>query len=191
MKQVGTVVTGTQLASANAKCTISGSIVGTTLNMYSECPSVNYSSNSVAQTDGLTMSGTFLDSQSTAGTFSATKTQTTLAPDTQIQIAPQVSVQGKTAKFQLQKFTKVSLSKLNSAKLRSLLKAKAPKLTFQYELSIKGAEKRKLVSKRNAVTAKNLKPGNYTSDYKLTAFKDGKKAFSTKASPITSFTVAP
>lgn len=182
--QNGATVTGTQVA-GGATCTISGTVEGNTINMHNNCPSISYSSDSTATTDGKVMSGTFLDSQGTSGTFSATKSslEPVLTPGTSIAEAPLVLVQNRSATFTLQKFSKISLSKL-------LARAKrAPKLTLQYELTISGKEKKKITSKRNVITAKNLKPGNYNASYKAVALKDGQKAFSSKASPKVSFTI--
>ena len=186
IQQQGTVITGTQIAGVNQTCFLTGTITGNAISFHTECPTISYSSDASGFTDGTNMTGTFLDSQGTSGTFEAQKISVpVLTPDTKLTESPVVQVKAQTATFILKKFTQISLSKLRSISIR----AKAQKLTLDYELTIAGAEKRKITSKKNVLTAKNLKPGNYSSSYKITAYKDNKKAYSTKASPTARFSI--
>ena len=184
LKQTGSVVTGSQITN-NQACQISGSIENTLLTFQTDCPTLSYSWEAVAYTDGLIMSGGFVDSQGTSGTFNAQKSSPVLTPGTQLSDPPRIEIRGDTVVFTLNKFLKVSMTKSN----RQVSVAKSPSLTLMYEVKIRGTEVRQLTSKKNILALKNLKPGSYTSTYRVIAFKNGKRAFATNSSPAASFTL--
>lgn len=166
---------------------ITGTISGTTLTFHSDYPTIGYSSDATATTDGETMSGTFTDSQGTSGTFTATKFKFNLTPGIIIENPPVVAIENKTATVTLQKFSGASLTSFRKQVLAA--KKGGKKYTIQYDVTLTGPQKKKLTSKRNEVTFKNLKPGNYSVFYKVVALKDGKKAFASQKSPAAVFTI--
>ena len=192
--QQGNNIYGTQLAGNNATCSFNGVATGNQIQFHSECPTINYSSDSVATVaaDSNSMSGTFIDSQATTGTFTATKQSVpTLDPSTTITQAPVIKTQKQNVTFILKKFLKVSATRSSSGAVLRKVLAKSPALAVRYTITIKGAERRKLVSAKNKVTAKNLKPGTYTATYRVSAVRKNteKKVYTTNTSPVAGFTV--
>lgn len=70
--------------------------------------------------------------------------------------------------------------------------ARAPRQSVEYQISIKGDRRdvaRRITSKRNVVTIRNLPPGNYSTSYRVT-LKEGKEVVArTRPSPSSMFTV--
>lgn len=187
--QSGTTITGSTPPSQNGICSYSGTLIGSQLTLSASCPSVNYSSNSTATVNAENnfIQGTFSDSQGTTGTFTQSKQQNTLVPGKELTEAPLAVVQDKNVTITVLKFNNAGTK---STAQKSLFQISAAKgLKVKYEVSIKGAEKRKLTSKKNIITVKNLKPGNYTVSYKAVAFNGDQKSFSSKPSPSAGFTI--
>ncbi len=184
LKQNGAKVIGSSIAGVNAPGVINGMIEGDQFTFHSEYPSINYSSDAEATTDGVMMSGTFLDSQGTSGTFVAEKFIVPLTPNLTISDPPIVQVKGNDVKLVLQKFS--SVGELSAQLTGGAAKVKT---TIQYEVAIRGAEIRKLVTKKNIITAQNLVSGKYSVSYRASAIRNGKRLFSSRTSPKASFTV--
>jgi len=114
--------------------------------------------------------------------------------DTKIEAPPGVTVQGDDATITMQKFRKVSLKSSNARQL-TLLARGAAKTSLRYVVTITNSnvanDIRKLRSKRNVLTAKNLPSGDFTVKYKINVFRAGKKAFSTNSSPSSAFSISP
>jgi hypothetical protein len=185
--QNGTDLLGAQIDGTGANCILEGTVIGNQISFHSDCPTINYSSDATGTTDGKTMSGSFLDSQSTSGTFTAQKFEVPLTRGTVIETPPVVTVHGKSATVFMQKFRSVNVAKPRrlGSSYASVLKA-----TVQYELTIKGsADRRKIISKRNSITARNLKPGAYVTSYRVLAIRNGKKLFASARSPLGTFTI--
>lgn len=117
-----------------------------------------------------------------AGGLDVLEAESTVLTPTTMLTAPPVLL-SKTANsitIQLIEFSDVALAS-NSVSRRSisarelrLAAAKAKqKLTFRYEVRVKsetGKTIRNITAKKNIVTVKNLKPGNYTTDYRATIY---------------------
>lgn len=142
-----------------------------------------------------------------------TPVSTELTPGTTLTTAPSTTVNNRSVRLILRQFTTVvSESAILDflAPLRARAKAKA--MTIRYDVKITAAKKkdsRRLLSKRNELTVKNLKPGNYSVNYSAVAYqkkskkqiekaldrgKTGftakfKKVFSTNFSPSAGFTI--
>lgn len=144
-----------------------------------------------------------------APTATSTPTSSVLNPNTQIADAPIVTVAKKNATITLLNFSSAQSAQ---ALLRFLERAAQAKLLVRYDVRINAAVKKdsqKLLSKKNQLTVKNLKPGNYNVNYSAAAFakktktqidkakangKTGftdihKKVFQTNFSPSAGFTI--
>lgn len=185
--QSGSAVTGGTPPDQNGGCSYSGNVTGDQISLFASCPNVNYTSSSTATLNATfdSMAGTFSDSQGTTGTFEASKQKNNLVKGIAINEPPLVVISGKNVNVSLLKFDGVQAKVTKAAEV---LAAKgAPKIN--YEVTLKGAEKRKLTTKKTEVTLKNLKSGNYTLTYKVIAIKDDKVVQSSKKSPTASFVV--
>lgn len=195
--QNGTKVTGTIEPSSptSGSGNFVGTIVGNSLSLQSTYPLINYSSSSSALTDGFSMSGTFLDSQGTSGTFSATKLSGPLSPGTRLDLPPVVQVNARTASVVMKRFTEVvSQAQMNSIARKedrnSSIRAGTSAMKIQYTVTVKsGKTSIQKNSTRNLVTFKNLPPGKYTASYKVSALRGKKVVFTTKKSPAASFSI--
>jgi hypothetical protein len=176
--QSSSVVIGSTPPSTNGICTYSGTVSGDQITLSASCPAVNYSSTSAATLNAAnnSMQGTFSDSQGTTGTFSLSKQKNVLTPGKQLTESALGTVQSKTATITLLKF--------DSAQPKG---GKTPKVN--YEVTVKGAEKRTVTSKKNIITLKNLKSGNYTVTYKVLAVINDEKVYASKRSPAASFVI--
>ncbi len=153
---------------------------------------VNQSSTEIA--------GTWIDSTAAQGTFTAQRAiPTDFGPKTPLTEAPHITIAGDDITVTMEKFTKALPKGANNGKasIRGALPhasaAKSPKITISYEVTIKGTTRQQtrktIISKRNQVTVRNLKPGNYTSSYKVKAIQNGAAIYSSKSSPKATFTV--
>lgn len=184
--QRGTQVTGSAIAGTSPGV-ITGSINGSRLTFHSEYPSINYSSDATAITDGRTMSGTFLDSQGTSGTFSAQNLTPVLTPNFKIPDPPVVEIKGTNATLTLQPFSGVA----PSAGKELFFEKASKKTTIQYSITLKkGSQREQRITKRNTETFRNLSPGTYRATYKAFAVRGTKKIFSSQVSPPAVFTIA-
>lgn len=116
---------------------------------------------------------------------------TVVNSDTQL-TAPGVTICGRAAGFTLPAFTPGSLVAPLKLQAELLLNAKAAKKSLKYELEILSLERneiRKQTSKRNILSAKNLKPGNYSAKYRVAVETGGKTEFETAFSPDVKFSV--
>lgn len=99
---------------------------------------------------------------------------------------PVATVQDRTVTIVLAKF---SIPKKQRLELEGTKKAKG---TIQYEVSLFNAAKKLLktqISKRNVLTFKNLKPGNYTVSYVANLVMNKQVVGKTRKSPAVRFTV--
>ena len=125
-----------------------------------------------------------------------------LTPDTTIDEAPEVQIiEGKRrAKVIMKRFARPSLSVggLSSSALRaentSQAKKNIRKLNFTYKIKLTGSgsaagDIRRLITKRNEVTFKNLRPGTYSTNYKVILNKGTRKVGQTNLSPSARFVV--
>lgn len=183
--QIGNLIYGSALANGSPGV-ITGSIQDNVITFHSDFPIIAYSSDSTAVIFGNTMVGSFLDSQSTAGSFTAEKIVIALTPTTQIKDPPVVQISGNDILLTLQKFTKVSMGSS-----RAMLNVPRASLSIRYDISITGAEQIKKNSKKNVIALSDLKPGNYSVTYKASGIKNGKVVFSTKKSPAAFFSISP
>ncbi len=183
---------------------VSGSISGNSFNFTSVYTTTTYTAVSVGTVDGETMSGTWT-APGQSGTWSATRKPATLTPSTKIKEAPTVEVVVNDITITLKKFSKVQEKKPKKnnrkARLAALFVrnlaavrrfAAKSKLTFKYEVSLRRegvAKLRKINSKKNIVAVKDLEDGSYTTTYRVIAFKDEQKIFTTNVSPPTSFVI--
>jgi len=109
---------------------------------------------------------------------------------------PDVDVNGKKVIIVLEKFSGGSLNSQTfafSALLKSAAKARK-KLSVQYKVTVQVAGKPKrdilqLITKRNQLTIRGLRPGSYTVKYRAQAVRDGDVVFSTRPSTATAFEV--
>lgn len=185
--QNGSAVTGSGIAGNNAPGVITGTVNGSQLTFHSEYPSINYSSDAIATTDGRTMSGTFLDSQGTSGTFTAQNILPTLTPNFTIPDPPIVQIKGRNLTLTLQPF-----AKFQSTVAKTFERKSQGKTTIQYTITIKkGSQRLQRITKRNTETVRNLASGTYRVNYKASAIRGGKTIFSSKVSPTAVFTIKP
>ena len=179
--QNGTTLSGFQYLSRE-ECTISGNIDPQTgvFSVNTTCPIAGDSSSANGTTNGTTMQGQWTDNNQNGGTFEFALVSTTLTPTTKLIQPPIVVVNKKSATFTFKKFKKVTSRELDP---------RAAKFSVQYNLTIRGEEQLKLISHRNTVSLHNLRPGNYTAFYSVTALSNGKPIFSTKPSPTGIFKI--
>lgn len=182
--QSGTKLVGSAVA-GNAPGVITGTIAGNQMTFHSEYPSIKYSSDAVATTDGQTISGTFLDSQGTSGTFTAQKALVPLTPNLPLLNPPVVQIPkgGGGAKFTLQMFSDAEEPAPGSRR------AASSGATIRYEVTLRGPERRKLSSKRNTVTVRDLSAGRYSVSYSASALRKGRSIFKSSKSPNAVFVV--
>ena len=144
-------------------------------------------------------------------TASPTPISQILSPTTVLDLPPDVTVSGKNAAITLREFTEAVQAATISRSVQDLLAATTG-LTIRYDVRIKAPKKkdsRKILSKRNELTAKRLPPGNYSVNYSANAYskkskkqiqkaksqgKTGftaqfKKVYSTGFSPSANFTI--
>lgn len=120
-----------------------------------------------------------------------------LTKDTVLTLPPVTVVTNRSVKIRVQKFLKAVFRKKKSTERRSIsrarltLAAKTPKLSVRYAVNVKRENKSvaDLLSKRNEITFKNLKPGNYTVNYRAQIFSDGKSVSKTNRSPTAQFII--
>ena len=188
--QSGTKVTGSGLANQSPGV-VTGTIVGNQFTFFSNYPKLGYSSSATAITDGRTMSGTFLDSQGTRGTFTLTNLDPVLTPKLVLANPPVVQLKNKTATFTCAKFSGIQSAATARASLKSARPdAASAKTTIRYEVTLKqGRTRQTILSARNRITVTNLKTGAYSVSYRGQAIKNAKPIFSSKASPAAVFTV--
>jgi hypothetical protein len=193
LAQYGDVATGSIVQNGVATLIV-GQVQSGQVTLIEYSKSSFYQIIATGTTDGQTMSGELMDTLGAQGSFNATKIDVPLSPTTQLTAPPAVVVQHKTIKVTMQKFTAVDAktARLTSPSRAEALEA-APAssgLTTSYELTLKRKSDRIVsISKRNVQTIKNLKPGVYSSSYRVSALKKGKKVYTTKKSPTISFVV--
>ena len=128
-----------------------------------------------------------------------------LAPNTKIEEPPLVTVDEDEVTIVFEKFVKptLTLKKKKNKKGKDPvaasfyeysfeIKATGLKVSYEIQLSKTDAAKRdikKLQSKRNELTLKNLAPGNYNVKYKAVIMQNGKPVARTGFSPDAQFTV--
>ncbi len=116
----------------------------------------------------------------------------TLVPGTKIENPPGVAVNGTTVSFTFQKFSGVKEKKPKKSELEAL-EASKNKITVQYQVTIThtdaGGSIRRLTSKKNVLTVKNLAAGQYQANYRAFAVKNGERVFKTGVSPTQVFQV--
>jgi hypothetical protein len=116
-------------------------------------------------------------------------------PKTEISLPPEVEVIDHTIHLILQFFKKASLKKkkIKPTSFPALLAATKDKITFRYSVTVQNTAKkndvRKITSKKNELTIKNLKPGNYNVSYRAEIFENGEPAGKTNLSPKANFTI--
>ena len=136
-------------------------------------------------------------------TVAPTPTPGIVTPKTKLTDPPAVSIDSKNVTFKFVAFAK-ALKSLTSKSLLARIRTELrkaptnPKFTFQYELMVNRtvAKKRDVInktSKKNSITLKNLKAGNYSARYRVEIMKkEGSKvslAGRTKFSPPAKFSI--
>jgi len=149
--------------------------------------------------DGSTISGSFTDTVLGAGTFEAKRTKITqnLTPRTQLVVPPIVIVQDHAATLTLAKFGKITTAVRRLLARATFVTGKRATTRSIYSLKYKvtlhsllnPSDVRRVTSKKNIVNFKNLPAGTYAASYKVVAFRDDIKVFTTNESPAASFTV--
>lgn len=112
-----------------------------------------------------------------------------LSKATTLEVPPDVSVSGRQGTFKLQKFASVQ------AKSATLTRASKPKLSIRYDIKVdadsrKKRDNRRKTSKKNQISLKGLKPGGYSSSYRVLTLRGEKTVRKTKFSPPQRFTVS-
>jgi hypothetical protein len=182
--QRGSSVTGSN-ASGVTPGFATGTITGNTLQLFNNFPSIGYSSNSTATITQNTISGTFIDSQGTSGTFILNRVNLVLTPTTTLVNPPIPAVKGKTVTLTFLKFNSIAAQQRTQRSTRA-----SKRLTPRYTVTLqRGTTRTRLVTKRNSITVKSLKAGTYTASYKVSAIRNGKTVYTTASSPSTSFTI--
>ena len=109
-------------------------------------------------------------------TVSPTPTIPVLTPDTVITEPPEVEVSGRTITIILQEFSGVVITTSTGS---GALKAAVPSTAYRYDVTVRGSKKsdlKRIITKRNELTLKNLKPGNYTVTYTANLYSKRKAA---------------
>ncbi len=172
--QSGSRVFGSAIANGKPGI-ITGTISGNQLTFRSVYKGLNYSSDAVATTDGQTMSGTFLDSQGTSGTFSAQNSQSTLMPQFVLAVPPICRLSSGNLKINMLRFFGIENATDDTS--------------VRYTVTVRSSTTRKIISKSSALTLSGLAKGTYRVSYKASAVRAGKVLFSSTTSPVASCVV--
>lgn len=114
-----------------------------------------------------------------------------LTPGLKITLPPEVAVQENDIVIVFEKFLNTILNKPRTS---LVLEAKTAKITSRYVVTVKDKTLKsktvyKVSTKRNQLALKNLKPGNYSVNYKAEILKNGDVAGKTGVSPTAKFSI--
>lgn len=124
-----------------------------------------------------------------------------LSSSTSLNVPPSVSLSGKTAKFTFEKFSggiiKKSRHRLKFVTHSDYINSRSSSSKVQYAITYSREasgntrkEVTKIISKKNTISLKGLKPGTYSSSYKAQVVKNDKVVSQSSSSPAQRFTVS-